>query len=172
MTDTLTDFTQINHLNLEQRIQRLESIEAIRALKARYLAACDAKDTALVKDCFAPGKVHIDYGPVGVFDSREGLIKVFQELGCHPHIIDLHHGQNAQISILNERSAQATWGLYFHQIDQNAQRVTQLGGTYQDEYVLTDQGWVISSTVFRAISNFCLQLNETQLSVLMANGPQ
>lgn len=157
-----------NSKTLEQRLERLEAIEAIRRLKARYFAACDAKDMDVMRDCFAAGTVHIDYGMIGTFDSREGLIQIFEQLGNHPHIIDLHHGQNADIDITGPDTATANWGLYFYQIDTQTQKVTQLGGTYADEYTKTDQGWVIQRTVFTVISSVILQLDESQVSTLFA----
>ena len=51
-------------MTLEQRIARLEALEAIRELKHRYLNACDLKDVAAIRDCFAQGPVLIDYGPL------------------------------------------------------------------------------------------------------------
>ncbi len=85
--------------SLLDRLQRLEDIEAIRRLKARYFNACDRKEVEDIRACFVAGPVHIDYGVVGVFADREGLIKVFVDKGCHPHVVDLHHGQNAEIDI-------------------------------------------------------------------------
>ena len=64
--------------DLASRIQRLKNIEAIKQLKALYLHACDRKDIMGIRDCFATGAICIDYGPIGRFDSREGLLAVFE----------------------------------------------------------------------------------------------
>ena len=130
-----------------QRLQRLEDIEAIKQLKARYLCACDRKQVDIIRNCFIAGPAVIDYGPVGRFDHREGLIDAFNEQGNHDYIIDMHHGQNPQIVIIDEHHARATWQLYFHQLNHKNQTVTQLGAFYDDEYVKQDGEWRISRTV-------------------------
>ncbi|EOT7836666.1 nuclear transport factor 2 family protein [Pseudomonas aeruginosa] len=50
------------------------SAEAIRQLKHRYLKACDLKEVATIRDCFAEGEVAIDYGPVGTFSERDSFV--------------------------------------------------------------------------------------------------
>src|ERR1700733_5871009 len=75
---------------LEARLRRLEDTEAIRSLKGRYFFCCDRKDPQGVRDCFAPGKVLIDYGRIGVFSDRDQLVDVFERLGCHDHIVEMH----------------------------------------------------------------------------------
>ena len=78
--------------DLAARLRVLEDIEAIRRLKARYFFCCDQKNPQGMRDCFAPGNVPIDYGPIGVFDQRDALAQVFAHLGCHAHIVEMHHG--------------------------------------------------------------------------------
>lgn len=156
---------------LLERIQRLEDIEAIRRLKAHYFNACDRKDVDAMRGCFVEGPVHIDYGVVGIFADREGLARVFVEKGCHPHVVDLHHGQNAEIDITGPDSAQAIWGLYFYQVDTQSRVITQLGGVYEDEYRRVDGRWQISRCVFRVISSVMSKLDGQQLDVLYAGNP-
>ncbi|RQR29148.1 nuclear transport factor 2 family protein, partial [Burkholderia sp. Bp9131] len=79
---------------MEVRVRRLEDADAIRQLKARYFTCCDRKDPQGMRDCFAPGTVHIDYGRIGTFEHRDALVDVFERLGCHPHIVEMHHGVN------------------------------------------------------------------------------
>ena len=156
---------------LLERIQRLEDIEAIRRLKACYFNSCDRKDVEAIRGCFVAGPVHIDYGVVGTFADREGLIEVFVEKGCHPHVVDLHHGQNAEIDITGPDSAKATWGLYFYQVDTQTRVITQLGGVYEDEYRRVGGQWQISRCVFRVISSVMSKLDGQQLEVLYAGNP-
>lgn len=153
---------------LEQRIQHLEDIESIRQLKARYFHSCDRKDVEEIKSCFCPGQVHIDYGALGVFSTREAFIELFRELACHNHIIDMHHGQNAQIQADSATSASATWDLYFHQIDLQNNTLTQLAGCYEDEYKKQGGNWQISRTVFRPSSTLLVQMDDNQLRLLFA----
>ena len=79
-------------ISINQRLTRLEAFDAIKTLKATYLMACDTKDPALMRDCFIEGELMIDYGPVGQFNDREQLVQIFTDVGCHPHMLESHHG--------------------------------------------------------------------------------
>jgi hypothetical protein len=157
--------------SLLDRIQRLEDIEAIRRLKSRYFNACDRKDVDAIRACFVEGPAHIDYGVVGVFADREQLVQTFMEKGCHAHIVDLHHGQNAEIDITGPDTAKALWGLYFYQIDTRSRVLTQLGGHYEDEYRRVDGQWLISRSVFVVISSIMSQIDGQQQQMLFAGNP-
>lgn len=143
--------------DLNERIQRLEDIEAIRKLKARYLHGCDRKDSDAIKSCFADGEILIDYGAIGVFRRREDFLAVFQEMACHDHIIDMHHGQNAQIEWLSPQMASATWDLYFYQIDTHSGHHTQLAGYYEDRYEKREGQWEIVQSRFAVTSSHVAQ---------------
>lgn len=132
--------------HLEKRLRRLEDVDAIRGLKARYLACCDLKDPQGMRACFAPGPVRIDYGRIGVFEDRDQLMAIFEQLGCHPHIVEMHHGVNPQIEVRDETHARGTWGLHYQMIDTSARVITQLGAHYEDEYRKIDGHWTISVT--------------------------
>ena len=134
------------NLDLERRLQALEDLDAIRSLKARYLACCDAKDPVGMRDCFADGPVVIDYGAVGRFDSAEPLVEVFKQIGCHPHMVEMHHGSNPQIQLKADNHAEARWSLHYQLINTNENSLTQLGAYYEDEYRKTAAGWKISAT--------------------------
>lgn len=144
--------------DLAARLRVLEDIEAIRRLKARYFLACDRKDVAGMRDCFLPGEVHIDYGVVGTFDRREQLIEVFERLACHAHIVEMHHGANPVIDVIDDGHARGSWALHYQQIDTRGRKLTQLGGTYEDEYRKEDGAWRISRTRFVAGSTLVLDL--------------
>lgn len=153
---------------IERRLQALEDIEAVRALKTRYLASCDAKDPQGMRACFADGPVHIDYGRVGTFDRADALVKVFTELACHEHMVELHHGVNPQIEVLDENRARGKWGLHYFLIDTKTKSLTQLGGYYEDEYRKTNGAWKISSTRFVATSTLAMDVNEGSVKTLFA----
>lgn len=138
---------------LEQRIQKLEDIEAIRLLKARYFHACDRKDIETIKQCFALGNINIDYGAIGQFTRREDFIEVYREMACHNHIVDMHHGHNAQIELISPLEAQGRWDLYFHQIDNQHQTQTQLAGYYDDIYQKRDGRWYLVYCKFTVTSS-------------------
>ncbi len=58
------------------------------------LNACDEKQPEVVTNCFISGEVDINFGHIGQFNRREDFVAVFKDLGCHDHIVDMHHAQN------------------------------------------------------------------------------
>ncbi|HVT34107.1 MAG TPA: nuclear transport factor 2 family protein [Nevskiaceae bacterium] len=153
---------------LERRLQKLEDAEAIRELKSRYFAACDAKDAAVMRACFADGKVHIDYGVVGTFDTADALVQVFKQVGCHDYMVEMHHGANPQIEVLDAQRARGSWSLHYFLINTRDHTLTQLGGMYADEYRKTASGWKISSTVFTATSTLVFNIADGSAKALFA----
>ena len=105
---------------LAQRLHRLEAAEAIRNLKARYLAACDRKDPATMRACFADGTVEIDYGAVGCFDNADALVALYTQMACHDHMVELHHGSNPQISVTAEEQTELFLSLVTQRLDDQA----------------------------------------------------
>ena len=87
---------------LEQRVSQLEAIEAIRQLKHRYLASCDAKDPVAMRACFVDGAMHIDYGPVGVFDNADAVATDFDvDRGAvRQHHVEALSGRHVQDVVL------------------------------------------------------------------------
>lgn len=150
------------------RLQRLEDIEAIRQLKARYLFSCDQKRLDDIRDCFVPGEVEIDYGRVGVFTHRDQLMEVFSTLACHEHIVEMHHGVNPQIDVLDDHRARATWGLHYFLVNKRDCTITQLGAYYDDEYLKLNGQWKISRTRCVVTSTLVMDLAEGVAKVLFA----
>ena len=157
--------------SVEQRLQQLEDIEAIRTLKARYLSCCDRKDPKGMRACFADGRVDIDYGVVGKFDNADALAKVFTDIGCHPHMVEMHHGMNPQIVILDESRARGTWSLHYFLINTQARTLTQLGGYYEDSYRRDRGVWKISATRFVATSTFTADISADTAKMVFAGRP-
>jgi hypothetical protein len=139
-------------MNLEQRIARLEALEDIRQLKHRYLNACDLKQVEVIADCFAEGEVLIDYGPLGIFRERDSFVALYRELACHERVIDLHHGANPEIEMLDEDQARGRWALWYFNLDGESGATRQLGGFYQDRYQRIAGQWKIVATRFIAHS--------------------
>ncbi|MGB1580363.1 MAG: nuclear transport factor 2 family protein [Nevskiales bacterium] len=154
--------------SLEQRIARLEAIEAIRAMKNRYLAACDAKDPNGMRACFADGKVHINYGVIGTFDNADDLKAIYSQMACHPHMVEMHHGSNPRIEIVDDKNAKGQWSLTYQLINTELNTLTQLGGEYEDEYQLTEDGWKMTATTFTVISTLAVQLSDENMQPLFA----
>ncbi len=140
--------------SIEQRLTRLEDIEAIKQLKYRYFNACDRKDSEVMRDCMADGEIHIDYGALGTFNHRDKMIDLFLSLASGDHIIDLHHGQNPEITIESGTTARAVWALYFFQINTETQQLTQLGGHYEDTYIKQGGVWRMNSTIYSVHSSY------------------
>jgi hypothetical protein len=108
---------------------------------------------------------------VGVFDNADAVAKIFAELGCQPHILEMHHGSNPQIEITSASTAKASWSLHYQQINTQTSVLTQLGAVYEDEYLLTAQGWKISRTVCRQNSVLVLQLTGDAVQALVKGKP-
>lgn len=156
---------------LEQRVQRLEDIEEIRSLKSRYFYCCDRKDPAGMRACFKDGTAYIDYGAVGKFDNADDLVKVFMEVGCHDHMVELHHGMNPQIDLLGGGRARGYWKLHYFLINTKDKMLTQLGGYYEDEYQQLDGIWKISRTRFVATSTLVMDISSEAAKVAFAGRP-
>jgi hypothetical protein len=153
---------------LEQRIARLEAVEAIKQLKASYFQACDDKRPDLVRECFAEGEIDLDYGRIGCFDDREQLVEVFERLACQPHIVEMHHGQNPRVEVLDEFTARGAWGLYYYLIDTRQHVITQLGGRYDDAFVLQAGQWRICRSHYVVTSSQILDWSEGLARVIFA----
>jgi hypothetical protein len=132
--------------DLARRLRRLEDIEAIRRLKARYLNACDSQDAEVASRCFADGKIRIDMGHVGVLESREQFAALYRAAGCHPHILDMHHGTNSEIDIVDDTHARALWALEYRNINTRDKTVTFVSAIYHDDYEKRAGEWAITSS--------------------------
>ncbi|MBS0364263.1 MAG: nuclear transport factor 2 family protein [Proteobacteria bacterium] len=131
---------------LRRRVQRLEDLEAIRRLKARYLTACDSQDPESAKNCFAPGKVRIDMGHVGVCHDREDWANIYRSFGCQPFILDMHHGANEEIELIDDSHARALWALDYRNFNLQARTVLFVSLIYHDEYARLDGAWKITAS--------------------------
>ena len=134
--------------DLGQRLQQLEDTAAIINLKYRYLNACDEKLPDQVTACFAPGNVDINFGHIGRFDSREDFVSVFVAMGCHAHIVDMHHAQNPIVEMLGQHRASAKIALHFYSLNTQEKTSTQIAGHYLDEYQRIEGEWLIVRSHF------------------------
>jgi hypothetical protein len=155
-------------MELEQRIARLEAVEAIKKLKAKYFFACDNKQPELVRRCFVDGDMHIDYGRVGSFSNADDMVAIYTKYACKDHIVEMHHAQNPQVTMISDTQASATWGLFYYMIDTRQNVVTQLGGFYEDEYRCVGGEWKISKTIYRVSSTQLMDLSEGMAKVIFA----
>jgi len=144
---------------IEARLARLEHLRAIEVLKARYLRACDRKQPEAVRACFVDDAV-IDFEGFPLFTDPDAFVAAFTELGCGPHIVDMHHLQNPIVELTGERNAKGWFDLFFFQIDTSARRITQLAVSYEDEFVLVEGDWKIARTVSRRLSMLVKDLTD------------
>jgi SnoaL-like domain len=154
--------------DIEARITALENTEAIKRLKNDYFFFCDHKQPDRMRECFAEGDIHIDYGRIGSFNHREDLVSVFEQLACADHIIEMHHAQNPRIDLTDESNAKGVWSLFYYMIDTNNNTATQLGGFYEDEYKKINGHWKISSTVFNVTSTHLMDISDGLIKSLFA----
>jgi hypothetical protein len=135
---------------LERRLQALEALSAIRELKSRYWRACDRKLPAEMRDCFVAEGALIEADGFPSFKDREGWVQLFTELAVNnPNIMDMHHGQNAQLTLTGPDSASGVWDLNFAQINLKERTVVNMAGEYRDEYLRQGGRWLIKSSKFR-----------------------
>ena len=132
--------------DIERRVRRLEDEAAIRAVKHCYLNACDQQQPARAAGCFAEGEVLIDLGHIGVVRRREDFAALYSRAGCHPHILDMHQGGNAEIEFLGEDHAAALWSLDYRNINTEERTVTFLCVKYHDEYRRFTRAWKITKS--------------------------
>jgi len=129
--------------SLAERLERLEALEAIRQLKARYLNACDQQDPQGVSRCFAEGDILIDMGHLGVFHHRDEFVAMYRTYGCHEYILDMHHGANPEIELVDASHARGLWSLNYRNINTRDRTVTFLSILYHDEYAKLAGEWKI-----------------------------
>ncbi|RJQ84192.1 nuclear transport factor 2 family protein [Amycolatopsis panacis] len=126
--------------HFEARLARLEAIEDIKALKMHYAKLCDAGYPAQ-----EIGKLFVDSATwdggeiLGVAVGRQQIEEYFAATPANVPFA-LHYIVGGDIVVASDgRSATGTWYLWQPMILRGAAVV--LMGTYDDEYVLTGQGW-------------------------------
>ena len=144
--------TQDRLAGLARRLTELEDVRAIKELKYRYLRSCDRKLPADVLDCLDPDAAVIAYEGFPRFDTREAFVRIFEQMGCKPTIIDMHHGENPVIDITGANTATGKWDLFFQSIDTEAGTVLQMGCEYSDIYSRKHGRWWITQTATRRTS--------------------
>jgi hypothetical protein len=157
---------------LERRLAALEDVRAIKDLKYRYLRACDRKQPDVVRDCLDPHGAVIAYEGFPRFEDREPFVQIFQAMGCKSTIIDMHHGENPSITLIEADLAEGVWELFFQSIDTEAGTVLQMGCEYRDVYKRHSGRWWISETATKRTS-FLMQKRQEDgtLAVVVMGEP-
>jgi len=155
--------------DLAARLQALEDKEAIRLLKSRYLRACDLKQVDVVRDCFSPDGVRIQYQGFPVFTERNDFVAMYESMACQSGVYDIHHATNWEIELTGADEARGVWSLNFRTILTGPRQVTRLAVEYDDIYRRHDGRWWIAESVSRVTSMLSEQLGEDgSIKVLVA----
>ncbi|AYJ48282.1 nuclear transport factor 2 family protein [Rhodococcus sp. P1Y] len=136
--------------SVEQRLNDIERIDAIKALKHRYLRACDAKDPVAFRACFIDRGAVMDYGELGKYEDADPIVEIFRNVALHKVagayvVLDMHHAFHSDITLTGAGEATGKWTLAFRQLDLSARTETVASMEYEDEYVVEDGTWKISS---------------------------
>jgi hypothetical protein len=138
--------------SLEHRIWKLEQLEKLKNLKARYWHACDLKDVEAVRDCYAPGRIDVDFDGTGQHENRDAFFELFEKFSLRDYIVEHHHGGPAQLEIVDETTATGVWSLQYRLMNTKEKTLFVVGGYYSDEYDLVEGEWLIRKSSFRAVS--------------------
>jgi len=135
--------------NLAQRIEIINSVLEIKNLKYSYWAACDQKEPKTILDSFYKGNVHIDFEDFGIFTSANDMVEKYKLNSCHPNLIEQHAGKNPIINVISSNKALGLWGLSYNLVDTKRKIHLTVNGTYSDEYIKVNNGWLMSKSRFR-----------------------
>jgi hypothetical protein len=129
-----------------RELRALRDIEEIKQLKARHCRLVDTKDWTRWAETCLTENFHIDSGG-GVQDGRDVVVEsVSNALGSASTV---HHVYTPEITLTGPDTASGVWPMEDWirlTIDGNA--IAFHGcGHYHEEYVRTDQGWRIKSSV-------------------------
>ena len=133
---------------LEARLQRLEDIEAIRQLKARYCQACDDDHNGdAVAACFVADGLwegaNIDVHARG----REAIHAYIHGVRTSGRVNNPAHMVMNPVITLDGDRATGHWRfqmMYADRSDPAATHFHRIIGIYEDEYVRTETGWLMS----------------------------
>ncbi len=106
------------------------------------------KDVGVIRDCFAEGKIIINYALICELDNREDFVALYTRLGCNDITFDMHHAQNPIITVTGADTAIGKVALRFFNIYTETKTCAQMAGHYDDEYKKIDGQWRIVKTVF------------------------
>jgi hypothetical protein len=135
---------------LEARIRVLEDIEALRKLKATYCYLCDAgldderNRDELISHFSADAKVDFGFGPMSVFEGRQGLETFFGQVVPGAVSFCMHMVHNPIIEV-NGDTATGRWYYEAPTTDAASDRAQWMAGTYEEQYVREDGEWKFCS---------------------------
>jgi hypothetical protein len=107
-------------------------------------------------------------GHVGVFRTREAFAALYKAAGCHPHVLDMHHGGNPEIEHIDDTHARGLWSLDYRNINTQDKTVTFVSLLYHDEYEKIGGQWLIRKSVSEFKSALHLRYGSGTLETVLA----
>jgi hypothetical protein len=129
-------------MTIEQRLQQQEDFIEIARLKAVYCRAADCGWGQRVKpDAETIASIFVDDGvwDAGSFGRADGRDAIFEYFNANQHPFGLHYISN-QIITIDQNKATGEWDLFCPTIIGDNQALW-IGGTYNDEFIRTPEGW-------------------------------
>jgi hypothetical protein len=146
-------------LTLEQRIARIEATEAIRRLIGLYALAGDRKnDRAMFTELFAEDATWSAEG-FGAFEGKAAILDGLCGISSNQVLWSLHFPVSPIITLADDlKSAKAFWWLWELGTlrDQEGDKSSFMGGTYDADLVERGGTWLFKSVVlkFQTITPF------------------
>ena len=124
-------------------VAALKALEDIRQLKFRYFRILDRGPRDELSDVLSEGIV-CDLGDYGRYEGRTEVLDFFQTAVFPTYEMTVHTAHNPEITLLDDSRAEGTW-VYEAYLLTGSSAATWLAGYYDDEYVVEDGSWRISS---------------------------
>lgn len=128
----------------------LVQIHLIEQLKFRYLRHLDLKQWDDLADCFTP-EATATYGAIPKIDGRDAIIEFLSSSLSSTNMLTSHKAHHPEINLLSNNQANGLWSLEDEVLVLDAAIEIRGCAIYQDEYVLSDTGWLIAHTGYRRI---------------------
>ena len=141
---------------LREQVQRLMDIEEIKLLKGRYCRYCDTQNWAAWGDEVLTEDFHFE-SEGGVQEGRDVAIAMVS--ASLKGATTVHHCHTPEITFTGPDTATVIWAMQDHvTMPFKGETISFRGaGHYHEEYVRTERGWRIRSTILKRLSVDMLQ---------------
>lgn len=129
----------------ELSIRELSDRIQIQDLLVRYTRAIDTKDWELLDTCFLPD-AEVDYTATGGIKGSYPEVRAWLAKALAPFPITVHYITNSQVELDGDRARARTlvFNPMFFANPDGSLHDFNVGATYVDELVWTDDGWRIA----------------------------
>jgi hypothetical protein len=136
---------------LRREVQRLSDMEEIKLLKGRYCRYCDTKNWQAWADEVLTEDFHFE-SEGGVQEGRDAAVAMVS--ASLEGATTVHHCHTPEITFTGPDTADVIWAMQDHvAMTFKGETIAFRGaGHYYEQYVRTDAGWRIRSTVLRRLS--------------------